>query len=229
MCGNWHNQSTSRRVILLASDSFCGERRQSAVCTRVGVGSTLSLRLEPSESLPLPFNTCSLSCVTEPVRRGWKRTVWLREATLYNSVSELDSDGSTVAGWATSSGWPLLRTGYVLVLARVSLSPCTFLVTDFLFLSARVNRFRISRALVTLNRSPIGDTKRSLRSGDQTDLGQISKSVCSRPYSTSQVSLSISVCDILTHAFIEFVLSELLLYLSLRVGRDQPTQWENFP
>src|SRR6218665_4226058 len=37
----------------------CGERRPSAVCSRVGVGSTLSLRLEPSESLPLPFNTCS--------------------------------------------------------------------------------------------------------------------------------------------------------------------------
>src|SRR6218665_2232488 len=81
---------------------FCGERRPSAVCSRVGVGSTLSPRLEPSESLPLPFNTCSLSCVTEPVRRGWKRAVWLREATLYNSVSELDSAGSTVAGWATS-------------------------------------------------------------------------------------------------------------------------------
>jgi len=28
------------------------ERRPSAVCSRVGVGSTLSLRLEPSESLP---------------------------------------------------------------------------------------------------------------------------------------------------------------------------------
>src|SRR6218665_2638372 len=115
----------------------------------------------------------------------------------------------------------LLRTGFVLVLARVSLSPCAFLVTDFLFLSALVNRFRISRALVTLNRSPIGDTKRSLRSADQTDLGQVSKSVCSRPYPTSQVSLSISVCDILTHAYIEFVLSELLLCLSVLTEINQ--------
>src|SRR6218665_2805323 len=49
---------------------YCGERRPSAVCSRVGVGFTLSLRLEPSESLPLPFNTCSLSLVTEPARRG---------------------------------------------------------------------------------------------------------------------------------------------------------------
>src|SRR6218665_3067437 len=40
--------------------AYCGERRPSAVCSRVGVGSTLSLRLEPSESLPLPFNTRSL-------------------------------------------------------------------------------------------------------------------------------------------------------------------------
>src|SRR6218665_3309078 len=95
---------------------------------------------------------------------------------------------------------------------------------DFLFLSACVNRFRISRALVTLNRSPIGDTKRSLRSGDQTDLGQVSKSVCSRPYSTPRVSLSISVCDIMPNAYTYCILYFLNYYfvcLSALAGINQ--------
>src|SRR6218665_503136 len=95
---------------------------------------------------------------------------------------------------------------------------------DFLFLSACVNRFRISRALVTLNRSPIGDTKRSLRSGDQTDLGQVSKSVCSRPYSTPRVSLSISACDIMPNAYTYCILYFLNYYfvcLSALAGINQ--------
>ena len=50
------------------------------------------------------------------------------------------------------------------------------------------------------------------------------KSVCSRPYSASFPCVTYWLTCILY-----FVLSELLLCVSLRVGRDQPTQWENCP
>src|SRR6218665_2578041 len=55
---------------------------------------------------------------------------------------------------------------------------------------------RITLSRVTLKRSPIGDTKRSLRSGDQTDLRQVSKSVRFRQFSSPRVSLSVAVRDI---------------------------------
>src|SRR6218665_1772646 len=65
-----------------------------------------------------------------------------------------------------------------------------------LLLSASLNLLRITLSRVTLKRSPIGSTKRSLRSGDQTDLRQVSKSVRSRQYSSPRVSLSVPVRDI---------------------------------
>src|SRR6218665_1203029 len=65
-----------------------------------------------------------------------------------------------------------------------------------LLLSASLNLLRITLSRVTLKRSPIGDTKRSLRSGDQTDLRRVSKSVRSRQYSSPRVSLSVPVRDI---------------------------------
>src|SRR6218665_3391338 len=63
-------------------------------------------------------------------------------------------------------------------------------------LGVRLCLFRITLFRVTLKRSPIGDTKRSLRSGDQTDLRQVSKSVRFRQYSSPRVSLSVPVRDI---------------------------------
>ena len=197
----------------------CGERRQSSASSRVA--SSPSRRLEPSEFLPWPLTICSLPRVTDPVKRGWEWVVSLKERQLCNSVSVSDSACFAVAGWAASWGWPSLRTGFVLILARVFLSLCAFLVRVLLFLSAWFNLFRITLSRITLKRSPIGDTKRSLRSRDQTDLRQVSKSVRTRQYSSPRVSLSVPVRDIPA----SHVLSCLLSFRKINSANYLVSSW----
>ena len=109
----------------------------SLFCSRDGVGSSpLSVWSRPSHCLVyFNVNGCSPSLprVTVPIRGGLGWVASPREVTLYSFISGPDSASSTVAGWATSWGWPSLRTGFVLLLAGVFLFVFTVLATRFLF------------------------------------------------------------------------------------------------